>query len=185
MHRSIILSIAAGLTSLANASPAAVHRILSRADCGNLINVPLSPDPDHSTYTFILDQSLQDYINATDPSLNTIQLVQTCDAPDGGYQTGNNAYAKIDQFGPGSPYTITVDRCEKEHSRSPVGYRIGICSGDGTSCQSGLSSTDTGCGITEKRISNRSVCPVSDSGVIPKAISLNDPTAWSCKDNQD
>ncbi|KAK1974682.1 hypothetical protein LZ30DRAFT_739786 [Colletotrichum cereale] len=184
MHRSTILSTAAGLASLATGSLAAVHRLSPRADCGNFTNVPLSPDPDHSSYTFLLDQSVQEFISATNTAaftLNTIMLIQTCNsAPDGHDLTRNKAYGLINQFGPENPYTISTDRCEKEHSRSPIGYSVSLCEGDGTSCSGESSAPSIVCGPTDPDMTYRIVCP-ADSAAVPKAISLNDPTPWTCQ----
>ncbi|KAK2037273.1 hypothetical protein LZ31DRAFT_589042 [Colletotrichum somersetense] len=182
MHRSIILPIITSLTSLVTGSHAAVPKLSPRNDCGNLTDVPLSPDPDHSTFTFVLDPSVQDLINATNtaevnsssPSLFFFKLITLL-----GYLTWNFGHAQIGQFGPNAPYTITTDRCQKGDSRSPISYYVRICGGDGTSCTAQGPASMIECGPRDST-SGRNLCPVSDSRGNPKAISLNDPTPWTC-----
>ncbi|KAK2023892.1 hypothetical protein LX32DRAFT_686175 [Colletotrichum zoysiae] len=117
MHRPTILSVAAGLTLLATGS---------LAQSCNLTNVPLSPDPDHSTFTFVLDPSVENFINTTNTAginINTVEVSQLCDqGPNGGFKTINFGYSQITGFGPDHAYTITTDRCQKGDSTWPVAY---------------------------------------------------------------
>ncbi|KAK1979260.1 hypothetical protein LZ30DRAFT_185810 [Colletotrichum cereale] len=193
MHRPQLFSIAAVLNLLPASSLASVHRLRADAistrdtSCGNLTNVPLSSDPDHSTYTFILDPSVEDFVKSTSTStanLNTLQLMQICDNPKNDIddvRTMNFAFAKLDKFGPQTPYIMATDRCENGDSRQPVMYQVKLCAGadDGSSCLD-PSPVDIACGPSDQDndvIGARSLCPVSET----KAINLTDPTPWVCR----
>ncbi|KAK2025046.1 hypothetical protein LX32DRAFT_675648 [Colletotrichum zoysiae] len=183
MHRSIIVPVAAGLISLVFGSPLTeVHQLLRRRDCGNLTNVPLSPDPNHSTYTIVLDPSVESFINSTSTALNTIEVTQWCDKPNvAGHLSWNYGYAKINKFGAQNPYTITTDRCERWHSRTPMYYYVRICGGDGLSCDIDSLAPRTKGGLRDNGVKGRFVCPVDDGEGSPKAIALNDPLPWIFK----
>ncbi|KAK1962097.1 hypothetical protein LY78DRAFT_587368 [Colletotrichum sublineola] len=170
MRRPTIISIAAGVTLLATGS---------LAQSCNLTNVPLSPDPNHSTFTFVLDQSVEGFINATNTAtidINTVEVSQLC------YKTINFGYAHITGFGPQQAYTITTDRCQKGDSTWPVAYVVRVCVGDGSSCEL-ISDTapKVVCGPQDDDVLGRSTCPVLYNGGNPKAISLNDTVPWVCR----
>ncbi|KAK1957289.1 hypothetical protein LY78DRAFT_620972 [Colletotrichum sublineola] len=186
MHRSVIL---AALASLATSSLAAVagHALLPRDnDCGKLNDVPLSPDPGHSTYTFILDPSVKDVItNLTQTSgstFNMIQVDQYCNKfnGDGGYEAHNFGYTNITGFGPDSKYTVTTPKCDDGESRSPLSFAVFLCTGNGENCQG--TPFWAACGLQGTPGGFRPICPVTEpSGGNPKAVAVNDPTAWSCQ----
>ncbi|KAK2057204.1 hypothetical protein LY76DRAFT_627232 [Colletotrichum caudatum] len=186
MHRSFIL---AALASIATGSLAAVagRKVIPRADnCGTLNNVPLSPDPDHSSYTFFFDPSVQqvleNFTQSSGKTINTVRVDQYCDVFDGsgGYLSDNFGFANITQFGSDSKYTISTDKCEDGSSRSPLSYRIDLCIGDGTQCST--NNPWVVCGTPGADGGYRPICAVTEpSGGNPKAVSVNDPTAWSCK----
>ncbi|KAK2007743.1 hypothetical protein LZ32DRAFT_541461 [Colletotrichum eremochloae] len=182
MYRSAILTALASLatSSLAVAVPG--HELLPRdKNCGNLNNVPLSSDPNKSSYTFQLDPSVQDVItNATSTlgvTFNTVQVDQSCNSFDG----NNFGAASVAGFGPNSLYTLTTDKCEDGGSRSPLAYSVTLCAGDGTQCTSGTPSLicgTAGSAETDTRV----FCAVTEaSGGNPKAVALTDPEPWTCR----
>ncbi|KAK2036828.1 hypothetical protein LZ31DRAFT_482704 [Colletotrichum somersetense] len=170
------------LASLASGSLAGLagHELLPRdGDCGSLNNIPLSPDPSHSSYTFFLDPSVQQVINnftqSSGMTFNTILVDQYC-----GYEAHNKGFANITGFGPGSKYTVVTDKCEDGDSRSPLSYTVGLCLGDGTDCSRSFPWAE--CGIPGIADNYRGFCAVTEpDGGNPKAVSLTDPTAWSCR----
>ncbi|KAK1990038.1 hypothetical protein LX36DRAFT_621334 [Colletotrichum falcatum] len=172
MHWSIIFSV--GLTSLATSSFATIFPRDDYPYCGSRKNVPLSPNPEHSTYNFTLDPSVQDFINATNPAINTVHLYQN-------YATRNEGYAPISKFGPQNPYIVSTDRCENGDSRSPDGYYVTLCVGNGTSCAQN-SAPAVVCTPYDDQSRGREFCPdMSDPRGNPKAVSLIDTTPWTCR----
>ncbi|KAK2009309.1 hypothetical protein LZ32DRAFT_426137 [Colletotrichum eremochloae] len=184
MHWSIVPLIA--LTILATRSFAIIIPRNPYHSCGDLPNVPLSPDPEHSTFNFILDPSVQAFIKETNTAaftLNTVHLYQVC-APTWTdyYPTTNEGYAPIDKFGPQNPYIITTDRCEKGYSRSPDGYVVTLCAGNGTSCTKDSPAPPIQCTPWYNISTGRPFCPVSEpDGGNAKAVSLTDPLPWKCE----
>ncbi|WDK23763.1 hypothetical protein CGRA01v4_15055 [Colletotrichum graminicola] len=98
----------------------------------------------------------------------------------GGYESNNWGWANITQFGPGAEYTITTDKCEDGNSRSPLSYSVSLCVGDGTECNS--TNPWAVCGAPGASDNFRPFCAVTEPlGGNPKAVALNDTTAWSCQ----
>ncbi|KAK1594605.1 uncharacterized protein LY79DRAFT_549184 [Colletotrichum navitas] len=185
MHRS---AISVALAYLATGSLAAVagRQLLPRDnDCGGLSNVPLSSDPEHSSYTFFFDPSVKQVVDDLNKSsgstFNTVLVNQYCNKLNGnGYESHNVAFTNITQFGPDSKYTVATDKCEEGESRSPQGYYVNLCVGDGTQCTKNYPWAV--CGTPGVAGDTRLFCPAAEpSGGNPKAVSLDDPTAWNCK----
>ncbi|KAK2038858.1 hypothetical protein LZ31DRAFT_477862 [Colletotrichum somersetense] len=185
MHPSARLAVLASLATGSVAAAVAGHQLLPRdKDCGTLTDVPLSSDPDHSSYSFILDPSVKDVIaNATTSlgvTFNNIQVHQTCNKFDG-FLTSNFGMVNVAGFGQDSPYTVQTDKCEKDESRSPLAYSILLCVGDGIGCAQSQPSLICGTAGVDGS-STRGFCAVTESGGgNPKAVNLTDPTAWSCQ----
>ncbi|KAK2032987.1 hypothetical protein LX32DRAFT_670689 [Colletotrichum zoysiae] len=185
MHYSVTLM---AFASLALGLPAGLtgYKLLPRdGECGSLNKIPLSPDPSHSSYTFTLDPSVQQVVSNNTQngmSFNTIWVDQYCNkfGGDGGYEAHNKGFTNITEFGPDSKYDVATDKCEDGESRSPLSYTIGLCHGDGTECTT--NSPWAQCGTPGIAGDYRAFCAVTEpDGGNPKAISLTDPTAWSCE----
>ncbi|KAK1990228.1 hypothetical protein LX36DRAFT_664421 [Colletotrichum falcatum] len=186
MHRPAAL---VALASLATGSLAAVAglKLDTRDSSGCLYsNVPLSSDPDHSSYTFVLDPSVKDvianYTQTAGKTFNTIQVQQYCDvfSGKGGYASWNNGFATIGEFGQDAKYTVLTDKCENGESRSPLSYTLYLCIGDGTQCNT--YDPWVVCGTPGITGGQRDFCAVTEpSGGNPKAVNLTDPALWSCQ----
>ncbi|KAK1957277.1 hypothetical protein LY78DRAFT_592684 [Colletotrichum sublineola] len=185
MYRSVILTALASVATSSLAAAVSGRELLPRdKDCGNLTNVPLSPDPDHSTYSFQLDPSVQDLITNASQTIgvtfNMVQVHQFCNSFDGSGLTDNFGAVSVAGFGPSSTYTVKTDRCEAGGSRSPLAYRVTLCLGNGSQCSGSIPSLV--CGTVGSHDSfTRLFCAVPEaSGGNPKAVALSDPTPWSC-----
>ncbi|KAL5583821.1 hypothetical protein FOVSG1_015392 [Fusarium oxysporum f. sp. vasinfectum] len=122
---------------------------------------------DYSTYSFILDKYTEAYMSAN--GYTHVAVHQTCRSNAIDMDTDNWGFTPLNGWGPRAQYTVTTDRCKKDHDRHASRYEVALCKGDNEDA------CDIKCGL-------RRVCPFDGSGnqVDSKAIDIVDPNLWIC-----